>query len=1450
VADFKTALEALGQGKVGLDALSKQLDKLLQTTPQHATRLLAQLDEAFGAKKIDNAAYTKLKGQINQYRRTHAKETESAEEGGRDSTVFAQEDNFEKQGAAAAAPTGGGARAAAHDSTRVMGDEEKPATGAGVDVDVSQPSLDSSAPSDIPPSTGPTGTKWQTPLSSEAAIAQEMGPGSVIKERFKLMDVLGVGGMGKVYKGVDLLKQEARDKNPYIAIKLLNEDFKSHPEAFIALQRESSRQQKLAHPNIATVYDFDRIGGPGTPVFITMELMEGQPLNNYIKKTVRKQNGLPFPEAFNIVKQLGAALQYAHERRLVHSDFKPGNAFLCNDGTVKTLDFGIARAVKNPLAGEGEKTLFDPGKLGALTPAYASLEMLEGEEPDPRDDIYALGCVAYELLTGKHPYNKLPANTARDNGLIPAPVKGLNKKQNRALRHALAYKREDRSPKVQDFIEEFEGKANLHKNPFFIAAMVLLIVGAIAVQPVRQYFHQKEIEGIIAEINSGNAQTIAAKLDEIRGLEKADQTTITDESKVALQKYLTAEVTKHIDITGQNYDFPAADVALNAVREFYPDSLFLQERQNEVEFNRKQKLADLYNNYIAALQDTTLLGTTSDILQTIGKRIDPNHPLLTDPRPANAYRLAAEQAMSTGDLEQALTLVGSGLKSAPNDARLADLQKTVQTAKRVGELRGTLGGLQFASLTDYKQQEAAIVELAGLVGSGQERPVLGPLATNLKKIVGDELARVLKSGGRSDAQTLADEYGPLLSSLQLQQELTQIKLAHLTGDERTQAIQQIVAADKATVDERLANPNLEDAQWESQLLASVRELDSLKTEDAAIAGDLQAYRDRIAALYEEQANNLVQANRFDAAQAFVDRGERFAPGLASLTELRNAIAQSKAALEKQQRIDDLKDRFKVQTEADRVVEAQQIFDELKTILPADDPYVTTGAPTVLASSYQRLAERAVASGDMETAVKLAQAGLKLAPNNAELQRIANESGVESNITQLTQLFSDATLFTEDEIKRIQLQVDQIEKGAPTRYSDFRRQAETTLAGRVNTLAQSDQNAAGALATAAYRIFPTSSTLEDLSRRYVVKAWPRKAEADAALQTGALSQANRLLQEAAGGEFATHPDVQTLQRTLESRTKEANEKIGGVTSAFESAKQVADRNDRRTALSDVRSKLSPILEIWSDNPDFNSIKAEVDQAIAATMIRGREAEIDVAAAASSAAAAKPWSPVSSDYPCTAGLAGHGARARAICFDLVNTGWRGPPMVVVPAGGNLGKNFAIGKYEISVGDWSKYCALSGKCKPVMDKERHDDPMTGVTLGQAQEYVKWLSERTGKTYRLPTTEEWEYAATVGGAMTPESQEFRAIKGQLNCRVTMGDKVLKGTGTADVKSGGQNKWGLKNFVGNVQELVVDGSGTASVRGGAYSDPIANCEVSTGRPYGGGADDTTGFRVVLDEVG
>ena len=147
--------------------------------------------------------------------------------------------------------------------------------------------------------------------------------------------------------------------------------------------------------------------------------------------------------------------------------------------------------------GEAEKTLFDPGKLGALTPAYASLEMLEGEEPDTRDDIYALGCVAYELLTGKHPFNKLPANSAKENGLVPAPVKGLKKKQNKALRKAVAFKREDRSQTVEGFIHDLEAKYVWYKSPLTIAAIITVAVGLGSIAPVINYLENQKVNTII-----------------------------------------------------------------------------------------------------------------------------------------------------------------------------------------------------------------------------------------------------------------------------------------------------------------------------------------------------------------------------------------------------------------------------------------------------------------------------------------------------------------------------------------------------------------------------------------------------------------------------------------------------------------------------------------------------------------------------------------------------------------------------------------------------------------------------------------------------------------------------------------------------------------------------------------------------------------------------------------
>ena len=318
---------------------------------------------------------------------------------------------------------------------------------------------------------------FEPSTSREGAVTK-----TVIKGRFELDKLLGVGGMGAVYKALDRRKLEASDSDPYVAIKLLNEDFQKHPDAFISLQREARKSQTLAHPNIVTVYDFDR---EGDRVFMTMEYLEGAPLDKLLRE--HADVGLEKERAESILRDVSQALIYAHSHRIVHSDFKPGNIFVTGKKGAKVIDFGIARAVSEGgiAAKAGEKTIFDAGTLGALTPAYASLEMLKGGEPQPTDDVFALGCVAYELFSGRHPYNKVPADKAFQQKLKPKRIRFLTRRQWRALEAALAFHREDRTETVERFVQKFYGKTGW-KWAFGMLFTATLIAGGIGYNHLEQ----------------------------------------------------------------------------------------------------------------------------------------------------------------------------------------------------------------------------------------------------------------------------------------------------------------------------------------------------------------------------------------------------------------------------------------------------------------------------------------------------------------------------------------------------------------------------------------------------------------------------------------------------------------------------------------------------------------------------------------------------------------------------------------------------------------------------------------------------------------------------------------------------------------------------------------------------------------------------------------------------
>jgi serine/threonine protein kinase len=305
-----------------------------------------------------------------------------------------------------------------------------------------------------------------------AAARTSVDIGSVVRGRFELESMIGEGGMGVVYRAVDRLHKEMQDRDPYVAIKILNSNLKRHPSALIALQRETRKAQILAHENIINVHSFDR---DGAIVYMTMELLDGKSLRALIAENV--STGLPAAEATPMIRSMARALAYAHDNDIVHSDFKPGNVFLTRKQQIKVLDFGLARA--NPAAEPAGGGPLDSPALGGMTPAYASPDVLAGNEPTPADDVFALAIVAFELLTGRHPFDYERVDTARLPAVKSAPLPGLSRSQRKALLRAFEVEQGRRQKNAGEFLREFDGPTKTMRALQAAVAVAVLLPIAV-----------------------------------------------------------------------------------------------------------------------------------------------------------------------------------------------------------------------------------------------------------------------------------------------------------------------------------------------------------------------------------------------------------------------------------------------------------------------------------------------------------------------------------------------------------------------------------------------------------------------------------------------------------------------------------------------------------------------------------------------------------------------------------------------------------------------------------------------------------------------------------------------------------------------------------------------------------------------------------------------------------
>ena len=362
--------------------------------------------------------------------------------------------------------------------------------------------------------------------------------------RFKVEAVLGAGGMGEVYKAIDPTLRRT------VAVKTVRPDI-SNPDYLDRLVREAQACASLQHPNIVTVYEAGKIDGA---VYMVMEYLEGEDLAQVLNR-----GALNLEERIRVLMQILDALEHAHSKGVVHRDIKPSNIRMLANGQIKLVDFGLARVTK-------AETLTATGMVMG-TPHYASPEQLRGESIDRRTDIYSTGTMAYEMCSGRRPFegenNSLTTIILK---VVSEPPPPMNVPWSRSfpeiekiVNRAMAKAREDRYQTAEDF-----------KNALaaFLANSRDLITVVHAQDTVTAQRAVIEAQGLVAAGKPADAQTLLSHtlkvnplasgvrqfLDELNTLAPSPNTTMLPEDDVTMPVSQSALAPTMVDHGGGTPD--------------------------------------------------------------------------------------------------------------------------------------------------------------------------------------------------------------------------------------------------------------------------------------------------------------------------------------------------------------------------------------------------------------------------------------------------------------------------------------------------------------------------------------------------------------------------------------------------------------------------------------------------------------------------------------------------------------------------------------------------------------------------------------------------------------------------------------------------------------------------------------------------------------------------------
>ena len=498
----KDWLDALASGTCDQRVFLRGVGDLLRRSPDSGWDLLALLDQYYRRGKVDADTFTSLKAHLQNLLLGKA-----GGEGNRPPPTLRN-----------ALPKATG---------NLPSSKPVPPPPATTAPKLTSAPLPAATATAAPPAPDPADT-------TRHRAQRELAEGDVLRGRYRVQKLLGQGGMGSVFEAIDQFRVDENNGDQRVALKVLHSAVFKRPRLFAELRREFQHVQSLSHPNIVRVHEFDR---DGDIAFFTMEYLSGALLSRVL--STRKRPFMDHRNALAIVRDVGGAIAHAHSRGVVHGDLNPGNIFITDDGDVRVLDFGAAHKLRH---GPWISELNDPQHIAVATPTFASCEILEGETADARDDVYALACVAYLLLSGNHPFQDLTALKARSLQMTPKRPAGLSGGQWRALRAGLQLSRARRPADVKTWLRELDLRAAAPHLPVLPALLTTHAEGRSAMKWIAL--------AVAAAVVGAGAWWVTGHVDAVMG------------ARAAIDSRLTALFAQHVEPASGTP--PPADEPLHA----------------------------------------------------------------------------------------------------------------------------------------------------------------------------------------------------------------------------------------------------------------------------------------------------------------------------------------------------------------------------------------------------------------------------------------------------------------------------------------------------------------------------------------------------------------------------------------------------------------------------------------------------------------------------------------------------------------------------------------------------------------------------------------------------------------------------------------------------------------------------------------------------------------------